>query len=61
LHQREVHDPAIVVDDRNFFALGASIKDLGDKLSLLNKVEVPANVARLRAEFRTIWASANPL
>lgn len=61
LHQREVHDRAIVVDDRDFFALGASIKDLGDKLSLLNKVEDPANVARLRAEFQTIWASANPL
>ncbi len=61
LHQREVHDRAIVVDDRDFFALGASIKDLGDKLSLLNKVEDPANVARLRAEFQTIWASAIPL
>lgn len=61
LHQKEVHDRAIVVDDRDFFALGASIKDLGDKLSLLNKVEDPANVARLRAEFQTIWTSANPL
>lgn len=61
LHQKEVHDRAIVVDDRDFFALGASIKDLGDKLSLLNKVEDPANVARLRAEFQTIWASASPL
>jgi len=61
LHQKEVHDRAIVVDDRDFFALGASIKDLGDKLSLLNKVEDPANIARLRAEFHTIWASASPL
>jgi hypothetical protein len=61
LHQKEVHDRAIVVDDRDFFALGASIKDLGDKLSLLNKVEDPVNVARLRAEFQTIWASASLL
>lgn len=61
LHQREVHDRATVVNDADFFALGASIKDLGDKLSLLNKVEDPANVARLRAEFQTIWASAIPL
>ena len=44
-----------------FFALGASIKDLGDKLSVLNKVEDPANVTRLRTEFHTIWASATPL
>jgi hypothetical protein len=61
LHQREVHDRAIVVDDRDFFVLGASIKDLGDKLSLLNKVEDPANTTRLRAEFQTIWSSATPL
>jgi hypothetical protein len=61
LPQREVHDRAIVVDYKDFFALGASIKDLGDKLSLLNKVEDPANVARLRAEFQTIWTAANPL
>jgi len=61
LHQKEVHDRAIVVDDKDFFALGASIKDLGDKLSLLNRVEDPANVTRLRAEFQTIWASASPL
>ena len=61
LHQREVHDRAIVVDDRDFFALGASIKDLGDKLALLNKVEDAANVTRLRTEFQAIWASATPL
>lgn len=61
LHQKEVHDRAIVVDDRDFFTLGASIKDLGDKLSLLNKVEDYANVVRLRNEFRTIWAAATPL
>lgn len=61
LHQREVHDRAIVIDDKHFFALGASIKDLGDKLSLLNKLEDPANIARLRAEFQAIWASASSL
>ena len=61
LHQREVHDRAIIVDDRDFYALGASIKGLGDKLSLLNKMEDPASIVRLRAEFKAIWASANPL
>jgi hypothetical protein len=61
LHQKEVHDRAIVIDDSHFFALGASIKDLGDKLSLLNKVEDPANISRLRSEFQTIWASAQTL
>ena len=61
LHQKEVHDRALVIDDRDFFALGASIKDLGEKLSLMNKVEDPANVERLRTEFQTIWISASPL
>ncbi len=61
LHQREVHDRVIIIDDKDFFALGASIKDLGDKLSLLNKLEDSVAVARLRSEFQTIWASANPL
>ena len=61
LHQKEVHDRAIVVDDRHFFALGASIKDLGEKLSLLNKVEDPANITRLRSAFQAIWSLANPL
>jgi hypothetical protein len=61
LHQKEVHDRAIVIDDRDFFALGASIKDLGDKLSLLNKIEDPANITRLRTEFQNVWASATPL
>jgi hypothetical protein len=61
LHQKEVHDRAIVVDDRHFFALGASIKDLGEKLSLLNKVEDPANIIRLCSAFQAIWSLANPL
>jgi hypothetical protein len=61
LHQKEVHDRAIVIDDSHFFALGASIRDLGDKLSVLNKIEDPGNIARLRSEFQTIWASAQIL
>jgi hypothetical protein len=59
LHQKEVHDRAVVVDDRHFFALGAPIKDLGEKLSLLNKVEDTANI--IRSAFQAIWSLANPL
>jgi hypothetical protein len=61
LHQKEVHDRVIIIDDRDFFALGASIKDLGDKLSLLSKLEEPANIERLRIECQAIWVSATPL
>lgn len=31
------------------------------KLSLLNKVEDPSNIARLRSEIQAIWASGPPL
>jgi hypothetical protein len=61
LHKKEVHDRAIIVDDRDFYALGASIKGLGNNLSLLHKLEDLSIIARLQAEFQTIWASANPL
>jgi hypothetical protein len=61
LHQKEIHDRAIVVDDKDFYTFGASIKDLGKQLSVLNKLEDPTNVAKLRAELQTIWASAQPL
>ena len=61
LHHKEVHDRAMIVDDRDFYTLGASIKDLGNNLSLLHKVEDLANISRVRVEFQTIWGSANPL
>jgi hypothetical protein len=61
VHQKDVHDRAIIIDDTSFFVLGASIKDLGDKLSLLNKLEDPSKIQLLRSELETIWASAQPL
>jgi hypothetical protein len=56
-----VHDRAIIIDDTNFYALGASIKDAGTQLFFINKIEDPANITRLRSEFQMIWASAQPL
>jgi hypothetical protein len=61
LHQKEVHDRAIVIDDTHFYALGASIKDIGEKLALLNRLEDSANIAKLRNELQSIWDSAQPL
>jgi len=61
VHQKEVHDRAIVIDDTTFFALGASIKDLGDKLSLLNRLEDQTAIRTLRSELEAIWASARLL
>ena len=58
LHAKEIHDRAIVVDEKNFYALGASIKDLGRNLSLMNKLEDSAAIETLRASLAAIWASA---
>lgn len=57
-HKAEIHDRAIVVDSTHFYALGHSIKDMGEKLSFLNKVEDATNINKLRTELEEIWASA---
>ena len=53
LHDKQVHDRVIVVDDARFYALGASIKDAGTQLFFINKVEDPSNITRLRSVFQT--------
>jgi len=60
-HNAEIHDRAIVVDDTHFYALGGSVKDMGAKLTFLNKVEDATNMNKLRTELERIWASAVPL
>ncbi len=60
-HSAEIHDRAIVVDGIQFYALGGSIKDMGTKLTFLNKVEDATNISRLRTELERIWAAAVPL
>jgi hypothetical protein len=52
LHQKEIHDRAIVVDEKEFYTFGASIKDLGKQLSVLNKLEDQTNVASYEGNFR---------
>jgi hypothetical protein len=59
-HNAEIHDRAIVVDGAQFYALGGSIKDMGEKLTLLNRVEDTANIDKLRTELDRIWAAAVP-
>jgi len=61
VHSAEIHDRAVVVDDDQFYALGASIKDMGGKLSLLNKLQDPASINKLRSTLQTIWSSSSPL
>jgi hypothetical protein len=61
LHSAQIHDRAIVVDDQDFYALGASIKDFGKGLSLINKLEDPAAISTLRSSLSAIWNSASKL
>jgi hypothetical protein len=60
-HNAEIHDRAVVVDNLQFYALGASIKDMGVKLSVVNRLEDAESMSRLRGELNRIWASALPL
>jgi hypothetical protein len=60
-HNAEIHDRAIVIDDQQFYALGASIKDMGLKLSVVNRLEDADSISRLRAELNRIWATALPV
>ena len=60
-HNAEIHDRLIMVDGTQFYALGGSIKDMGTKLTFLNKIEDASNISRLRDELERIWASAVPL
>jgi hypothetical protein len=61
LHGALIYDRAIVVDDRDFYALGASIKDFGKSLSLINKLEDSAAITTLRSTLAAIWGSASVL
>lgn len=58
IHNAQMHDRVIIIDDSEFYALGASIKDIGAKLSMLNKLEDPTTITELRKNLGAIWASA---
>lgn len=56
---KQVHDRAIVIDNKDFYALGASIKDAGSKLSLLSKLQDVSAIAKLQTELQRVWTSAS--
>ena len=61
VHNAEIHDRTIVIDGTDCYALGGSIKDMGAKLTFLNRIEDPANANKLRNELQKVWAAAVPL
>lgn len=61
LHQREIHDRAIIIDKTDFYVLGASIKNIGEKLSLINKLTDLEITRRLWSTLQTAWDSASSI
>ena len=53
--------PAIIVDDRRCWHIGASIKDAGGKTFMISELEDPANREALKSAFAQSWQSAQPI
>lgn len=58
---REFHDRFLVVDERECFHLGASIKDAGNKDFMIHAVEDAENIQALLLRQKAAWAKATIL
>jgi hypothetical protein len=54
----EIHDRAIAVDGKEWYALGHSIRNIGAKLSLINKLEDSNAIQKLQTTLEQVWSSA---
>jgi hypothetical protein len=61
IHSAEIHDRAIAIDGREFYVLGGSIKDAGNKLTLINRLQESAACKTLQATLEGSWNSAREL
>lgn len=52
------HDRFIIVDDRDFYHFGASIKDLGNRGFMFSRIEEPEVINSLRTKWSQEWAGA---
>ena len=52
------HDRFIIVDDSDFFHLGASIKDAGKRTFMFSRIEDRAVIEALRAKLTAEWEAA---
>jgi hypothetical protein len=58
---KEFHDRFIVLDDENCWHVGASIKDAGNKVFMISRVEDTSNRSALLQQIRKSWENAVPL
>jgi hypothetical protein len=52
------HDRFVIIDDRDFYHFGASIKDLGKRGFMFSRIEETEMIEALRKKFSQEWASA---
>lgn len=52
------HDRFVIVDDRDFYHFGASIKDLGHRSFMFSRIEEPEVVEGLRKKWIQEWQNA---
>ncbi|OOG84037.1 hypothetical protein B0E41_11380 [Hydrogenophaga sp. A37] len=55
---REFHDRFVVIDDTACWHIGCSIKDAGNKVFMLSKIEDSENCIALLKQINSSWASS---
>ncbi len=60
-HSGQVHDRVVIVDERTYYSLGSSIKDAGNKLWIIQKLDDQDAIRVLRENVEQTWNSAGAL
>lgn len=53
------HDRFLLIDDKEFYHFGASIKDLGKRGFMFSVIEEPDVISNICAKFQKEWVIAN--
>jgi hypothetical protein len=54
----DYHDRFVIIDDKDFYHFGASIKDLGKRSFMFSLIEEPKIINAFRAQFNEDWSKA---
>jgi hypothetical protein len=58
---REFHDRFVVVDDESCYHIGASIKDAGNRVFMINQIQDSENKEALFKQICNSWGKATPI
>ena len=53
------HDRFLIIDDKEFFHFGSSIKDAGKRGFMFSRIEEPSVINALRSQLQADWAAAS--